>query len=313
MQIVDDPAWRDRFTLTASALTSAERNALARSAAAGRLRRVATGAYVDDNSRVARSRDDAYRDLVHARHLISPSTLVFSHASAAVMWRTPRVGAWPPAVHVLSARPSGRTGVRFVQHVGPAANSTDSIDGVTVTSLARTLVDLARTESVTDALVAMDAGLAGIPLGKRVFTVSRQQCAEELARVGSGRGARSARFAIEFADPKSGSPGETLSRLSIARAGLSAPILQQRFADAEGRMFADFWWPDRGVAGEFDGVGKYLREEWTDGRSAAEVVIEEKRREDRLRRQVSTVVRWGWDVARSPSRLGQLLRAAGVR
>jgi len=90
-------------------------------------------------------------------------------------------------------------------------------------------------------------------------------------------------------------------------------VLQQRFVDDEGAMFTDFWWPECGVAGEFDGVGKYLREEWMDGRSAAEVVIDEKRREDRLRRQVPTVVRWGWDVAGSPSGLGLLLRRAGVR
>ena len=77
-------------------------------------------------------------------------------------------------------------------------------------------------------------------------------------------------------------------------------------------MFTDFWWPDHGVVGEFDGVGKYLREKWMDGRSAAEVVIDEKLREDRLRRQVSRVVRWGWDVGGSPSRLGLLLRQAGV-
>jgi hypothetical protein len=312
MQIVDDPTWRDRFTLTASALTSAERNALARAADAGRLLRVSRGAYVDASSRLTQSRDRAYRDLVHARHLISPSALVFSHASAAVLWRLPRIGVWPGSAHVLSARPSGRSGRQFVQHLGPAVDSTDSIDGVTVTSLARTLIDLARTESVSDALVAMDAGLAGVVLGRRLFTVSREQCAEELARVGSGRGVRSARFAIEFADAESESPGETLSRLSIARAGLTAPVLQQRFVDAEGRIFTDFWWPEWGVAGEFDGVGKYLREEWTDGRSAAEVVIDEKRREDRLRRQVSTVVRWGWDVAGSASRLGRLLREAGV-
>jgi hypothetical protein len=312
VQIVDDPEWRDRFTLAAFAVTSAERNALARSATAGRLHRVSRGAYVDAASRIRRSRDDAYRDLVHARHLVSPNPLLFSHSSAAALWRIPRIGAWPDAVHVLSAGTSGRTGRQFVQHVGPAAISMDAIDGVAVTSLARTLIDLARTGFATNAVVAMDAGLAGIQLGKLSHTVARQELVDELARVGSGRGVRAARFAVEFADARSGSPGETRSRLSIARAGLTQPVLQQRFVDEEGSMFTDFWWPDHGVVGEFDGVGKYLRERWTDGRSTAQVVIDEKLREDRLRRQVSRVVRWGWDVAGSPSRLGLLLRQAGV-
>jgi len=199
-----------------------------------------------------------------------------------------------------------------VQHVGAAVSSTAAIDGVVVTGLARTLIDLARTESATNAVVALDVGLAGIRLGNRSYAVERQELVDELAGVGSGRGVRSARFAVDFADAKSGSPGETLSRLSMTRAALAPPVLQQEFVDEHGSMFADFWWPDVGVIGEFDGVGKYLREAWMDGRSAAEVVIDEKRREDRLRRQVSSVVRWGWDVAGSPSRLGRLLRQAGV-
>lgn len=309
---MDDPEWRDRFELAAFALTSAERNLLARSVTAGRLVRISRGAYVDAESRRS-SPDDVYRDLVHARHLVSPSPLLFSHASAAVLWRVPRIGAWPHAVHVLSAGTSGRTGRQFVQHVGPAVISTDSIDGVAVTSLARTLIDLARIGFVTNAVVAMDAGLAGIRLGSRSHTVTRQELVDELARAGSGRGIRAAGFAVGFAEARSGSPGETRSRVSIARAGLTPPVLQQRFVDDEGTMFADFWWPHNGVVGEFDGVGKYLREKWTDGRSAAQVVIDEKLREDRLRRQASRVVRWGWDVAGSPSRLGLLLRQAGVR
>lgn len=311
MKIVDDPEWRDRFTLASFALTSAERNALARSATAGRLCRVARGAYIDAASR-SRSPDDAYRDLVHARHLVSPSPLLFCHASAAVLWRIPWIGAWPHAVHVLSAGASGRTGRQFVQHVGPAVISTDSIDGAAVTSLARTLIDLARTGFVANAVVAMDAGLAGIRLGMRSHAVTRQELVDELGRAGSARGVRAARFAVGFADARSGSPGETRSRLSIARAGLTPPVLQQRFVDDEGTMFTDFWWPEFGVVGEFDGAGKYLREEWMDGRSAAQVVIDEKLREDRLRRQVSRVVRCDWDVAGSPSRLGLLLRQAGV-
>jgi hypothetical protein len=190
--------------------------------------------------------------------------------------------------------------------------SADEIDGVAVTSLARTLVDLGRIESMANAVVAMDAGLAGVRLGGYAYAVTAQELLKELARAGSGRGVRSARWAIEFADEKSASPGETLSRLSIARARLTPPVLQQRFVDDEGAMFTDFWWPDFDVVGEFDGAGKYLRKEWMDGRSAADVVIDEKRREDRLRRQVSRVVRWGWDVAGSPARLGLLLRQAGV-
>jgi hypothetical protein len=313
MQIVDDPTWRDRFTLSADAVTSAERTALARSALAGQLFRVLQGAYVDSASRADLSPDERYRHLIHARHLVSMRPLVFSHASAAALWGVPRIGAWPAEVHVASSLTTTRTGRRFVQHIGPPVSSTCEIDGVMVTSLARTLIDLARFESMSDAVAAIDAGLAGIRVGGRTHHVTRQDLVDELMVVGTGRGSRSARFAVDFADARSGSPGESLSRLSIARAGLTPPTLQQRFVDDEGAMFTDFWWPQFGIAGEFDGLGKYRREEWMNGRSAAEVVVAEKVREDRLRRQVSGVVRWGWDVAGAPGLLGRLLRQAGIR
>ena len=312
-QIIDEPGWRDHFILTASALTSGERNKLARLASTGHLVRVSRGVYLTSGIARRRSRDVSYRDLVRSRHVTSPIPLLFSHTSAAVLWRIPRIGPWPDRVHVLSPTTTGRSTAHLVHHVGAPVDSTVTIDGVAVTPLARTVIDLARTESTTNAVVAADAALAGIRLGERTIHVDRAALVAELDRVGSGRGTRAARFAADFARAEAASPGESLSRLSIARAGLTPPVLQQRFDDDEGRMFTDFWWPEVRIAGEFDGVGKYLRDEWTDGRSAAEVVIDEKRREDRLRRQVAGLARWGWDVASSPARLGALLRAAGVR
>jgi len=60
-------------------------------------------------------------------------------------------------------------------------------------------------------------------------------------------------------------------------------------------------------------VGKYLRDELRSGRSAAEVVVDEKVREDRLRAATGArVVRWGWDVARSPHALAATLLRAGL-
>lgn len=311
MQITDDPDWHDQVILTSTAVGSGERNLLARAAGAGRLTRIVRGAYIDGEAAARRSADDRYRDRIHARQLVSARPLLFSHDSAASLWRIPRVSAWPARVHVLDARPHrGSPGV--FHHVGMPEPIPDSIDGVLVTSLTRTLIDLARTASTADALVAMDAGLAGIHFGGRTLVAGRSEILSELDGVGSARGTRAARFVVDFADPNSGSPGETISRLSMARARLAVPVLQHPFSDAHGMMVVDFWWPESGVIGEFDGAGKYLRSEGMGGRTAAEVVIDEKNREDRLRRQVSRVVRWGWDVARSPAQLGALLRAAGV-
>ena len=187
----------------------------------------------------------------------------------------------------------------------------DVIDGIPVTSLARTVVDLARLESWENAVVAADAAQALRRFGGNPTSLTSTDLLRELARV-PRRGVATARRVIEFSDPRSGSPGESLSRISIARARLSSPVLQQRFDDELGAMYTDFFWPDHGVIGEFDGVGKYLRQEWAGGRTPAQVVIDEKWREDRLRRLGPRVVRWGWDVARNPGALGRLLRSAGV-
>jgi hypothetical protein len=67
------------------------------------------------------------------------------------------------------------------------------------------------------------------------------------------------------------------------------------------------------VFGEFDGLSKYHDRELTGGRTAGEVLWEEKRREDRVRRHRPRGVRWGWNDALSAQRLGHLLAAAGIR
>ncbi len=91
------------------------------------------------------------------------------------------------------------------------------------------------------------------------------------------------------------------------------PSLQHRFPRRGGGWwFVDFYWEQFNLVGEFDGLGKYRRAEWRNGRSAEQVVIDEKLREDELRALGPRVVRWGWDIARSPRSLGALLAAAGL-
>jgi hypothetical protein len=65
-----------------------------------------------------------------------------------------------------------------------------------------------------------------------------------------------------------------------------APVRRQRFI---GRV--DFGWPELGTVGEFDGLVKYGR---VPGSDPADVLVEEKRREDALRAEGLAVVRWTW-------------------
>lgn len=97
--------------------------------------------------------------------------------------------------------------------------------------------------------------------------------------------------------------------------GVPKPDLQTRFprADGLGEDIVDFDWPGLGAFGEFDGKGKYFREEFRGDRTPQEVLWEEKVREDRVRQQRPRAARWGWDVALSRRRLAAALAAAGVR
>ena len=133
-------------------------------------------------------------------------------------------------------------------------------------------------------------------------------------RIPISRAIRRGSFAIGFGDGRSGSAGESLSRVAIHRAGLPAPELQARFDDDRGLIgYTDFWWPEAGIIGEFDGLGKYRRDLSGQRRSPADIVVAEKRREDRLRSLGPRVVRWGWSTARSVADLRDVLVAAGVR
>ncbi|MEO6531091.1 MAG: hypothetical protein ABIN10_09790 [Specibacter sp.] len=68
---------------------------------------------------------------------------------------------------------------------------------------------------------------------------------------------------IGFASGLSGSAGESLSRVRMFEMGFPVPVLQQKFELGGGRNeFVDFWFKKQRIVGEFDGNGKYLREDW---------------------------------------------------
>ena len=151
------------------------------------------------------------------------------------------------------------------------------------TGPARTLVDCARSWSLEDAVVALDAALhsEAVTAAELRTTVLAQT-----HWPGIGAAAR----AVGLADGRAESPLETLGRLRMLGSGLPAPELQMDLHGPQGFVGrVDAWWPDAGVAVEFDGFVKY--DDPFDGRSPAQVLWEEKRREDALRALGVRVVR----------------------
>ncbi len=118
---------------------------------------------------------------------------------------------------------------------------------------------------------------------------------------------------VDFADPRSGSAGESFSRALMRVAGFEPPDLQYEIRDTAGLVgYADCYWEGARLAGEFDGVEKYLKSEFLRGRTASQAVVDEKLREDRIRAAGIRVVRWVWADLMAAGRLERTLAAAGA-
>lgn len=126
------------------------------------------------------------------------------------------------------------------------------------------------------------------------------------------RRARRWEHARALADPRAESVGESVSRVLIAELGFAPPQLQIEFRLPDGRLArVDFFWPEIGLVGEFDGEMKYSRARDLSDLEPADVVIAEKRREDGLRALGHDVARWGWPELREPRALRRILEQAG--
>jgi hypothetical protein len=288
-------------------ITGVDDRRLRAAAAGGVLTRLHRGVYVETAVWKALDRDERSRLFVAAALDAGRPDLVASHESAAALWGIPLVGAPPSVVHVATRRDAGsRSEHGFRKHamVLPA-DHVATVDGFTATAPERTVVDLGLTLPFPEAVVVADWALrSGISLERL------EQVLDE-ARPTYHR--RRAEAVLRFADARAESPGESLSRAYIRLLGLPAPELQARFSDWRGFIGAvDFYWAEANLIGEFDGRVKYTDHRMLDGRTATEVVVAEKRREDRLRAKGPGVVRWVWLDLATPATLGRVLAQAGL-
>ncbi|BDZ49137.1 hypothetical protein GCM10025867_13780 [Frondihabitans sucicola] len=255
--------------------------------------------------------DHRFRLRIAAARAISRTAPVLSHAAAAYVWDLPWIGPWPDLVSATDpTRSSTRSGSLVRWHSSPlSVGEVVRYHGVAVTTPTRTSVDLALTLPFSSAVALVDGAL------QRGAT-DRARLGEALNRRCEARNAPSAGRALAFADARAESAGESMSRVSIAESRIDVPDLQKEFRDGEGLIgFVDFWWPRWGVVGEFDGDKKYLRPEFRGGRSTERVLLDEKRRADRIQAlpQVRRLVRWGWREARDPALLSGRLGLPGRR
>lgn len=243
---------------------------------------------------------------------------VVSHWSAAALWQLPLIGQWPDRVHVtapvLSHRKSTTTLVRYRR---PITEPAERVEGISLTSLAETVIDVARVGSFVQAVAMGDAALwreqhprdaNGLP------GVTRAQLDRVLRVSGEHRGLARARRVLGFIDGRANRPGESLARVTMAELGVPAPVLQHPIVLPDGTRYdLDFYFPEFDVGLEFDGRLKYLDPAFRAGRTAEQVVYDEKVREDHVRSMLRGFGRCDWRVAGSTALLGAVLRRIGVR
>ncbi|WP_243062482.1 hypothetical protein [Humibacter sp. RRB41] len=278
----------------------------------GRFVRIRRGAYVATSRWQKLGVEERHSLVVHAVHATRERPVVFSHWSAAVAWGLPVVGGRLGSVHVIEdTAAGGRSGSGIVRHPGLERLAPQTHRGLAVTSVVDTVIDIASTSPFAAAVAVADAALHVPRRGSAMC--SREELMQDLERLRGRKGERRAFAVVRFADGRAESPGESTSRANIHLGGFIAPDLQCAIYDAAGLIgYTDFYWESVRLVGEFDGAGKYLKEEYLRGRSTADVVLAEKKREDRLRAIGLGVARWDWDVALHPDRLYRRLAEANV-
>lgn len=260
---------------------------IARLVQEGSLVRVRRGCYARGEWWRALDTTARRRQLVFAHALGTLTTsaggFAYSHLSAAALhglnlWKAEQ------RVHLTQAgTPSPIShGRDVVAHTRALARSELCfIAGLPCTSLERTVADCCRMFSVQQAVILVDHAAR---LGADVEMLG-QMCADLAGR----NGVLALRRALELADPRSESAGESLTRELLHRLGIEPPELQFVVRTPLGVHRLDFAWPKRRVALEFDGRTKYF-----DYGPAADVVFSERRREKALMDQGWTFVRIEW-------------------
>lgn len=246
---------------------------------------------------VPRGVEPSPAELARAAWLWSRGAGVVAGLSAAAIHGSKWIDSGLPAELVHSNRRAPELLRVHTDRLSP--DEITGIDGVAVTTAARTVFDLGRRLPVTEAVQRIDALMNATKVGlAEVHAVSE--------RHPGVRGMSALRTTLELVDGGAESPYESLTRLMLVRAGLPRPQTQIRVVDQSGHLVAylDMGWRDRRVAVEFDGA-----QHWTDAR---------QRRRD-IERSVDLdalgwiVIRVSSDMLRTPGTVVERVRAVLAR
>jgi very-short-patch-repair endonuclease len=223
---------------------------------------------------VASHRTAAY---IHALDLLTePGTTV------TVTRPAERRSHWAkPGVHLYVARlPDGHVFERF---------------GLPITTVARTVLDLARTAPFREGVVVADSAL-------HQHLTSKKELRTVLAENPRARGSCRAVEVVEFADGLSESPLESIARAVFRDCRLPQPALQVQIRGDNLIGRADFLWEQCQTIAEVDGAMKYA----DPYRARAQL-----RRDKMLREAGYEVVHFDWrEITSEPEAVAASIRVA---
>jgi Protein of unknown function (DUF559) len=178
-------------------------------------------------------------------------------------------------------------------------NHLTKIHDLPATTVARTVVDLARTLPFSDAVVTADSAL-------NQEKTTKPELRQVLDECKGWPGVKQARQAIDFADDRAESPLESAARVVFAEASPSLsqepPRLQATIHGPDWAARVDFLWPAQKVIAEADGLIKY---------NDRKDLLDERERDHQLREAGYTVVHFTWkDLFGNPDEVLARLRAA---
>lgn len=290
----------------------ADRRLFDRHVAAGDLVRPAPGVYAESSSWEGLNTLDRHLRLVRALAKQHPNWIFCDVSAAAVHGFGPSYEVLD-RVHIASTASHSRyCCVAQLHHIRDP--DVVEVDGIRVTSPRRTAADCLRRLDFVQGLAIADAAV-------RKLEWSAQDLMDYLGGLKahhSSRGMTQALVTASYADGRAENGGESIARANMIRLGYELPKLQVTVGDPidEGRIFrADFMWRLPGgslVAGELDGMVKYKDPQMLAGRDVLGVVYDEKMRESHIGAQGITTMRFSFEDARQPRRLGRIMKAYGI-
>jgi predicted transcriptional regulator of viral defense system len=181
------------FTTSEAEAAGISRHRLNRAQRSGRLWRPTPGVYVELPRFTTQSWPDRHRALARVAPLHVPNSVV-SHVSAALLSGLPHPPAAQGQVRLTverTPRVNRPSDWVHLHRAGLPADHVTTLDGIPVTTAARTVVDCCRELRTPDAVAIADAALraGSVTEGELVsmFAFQHRPSARELVRVGVGR------------------------------------------------------------------------------------------------------------------------------